>query len=295
MMSDEQIKYAQACMYKRQGLSLDKIASLIGYKAKSAVVKLLARGDQARWRKTIENTPPPENETTQPVLQPVQPNPQPSTVSAVQPENIQRTNNTIENVKESGKKVKKCSGRQFAKIVDASYTIIQEYVRDGKITAVDPVTKEIIIDDAIPQFQLWYNEDYRTRQRARKNADQKEQSSPEGEAAPADSTWDGGEIGDNISYKEALRVGEILKARARQLEVDQKSGTLLEKAIVDRQLALAGIEIRKAFERLPMQSIDAILAATTRDQAVYALEDAIRNVLESMDETIDKAIRNLEA
>lgn len=102
--------------------------------------------------------------------------------------------------------------------------------------------------------------------------------------------WNGGEVPKTAVYPEALRIKMILDAEEKRLKNEELSRQLVRKVEVDRQMMVAGIEVRKVFERLPVQVVDAVLASRGRVEAIAVLEDAVSEALEKMVENIERAL-----
>jgi len=102
--------------------------------------------------------------------------------------------------------------------------------------------------------------------------------------------WEGGEIPNDIKFAEALRIERIQMARHKMMQADELEGLLVRKALVQRQLIVAGIEVRKAIERFPTTVIDKVLSAKNRTAALKVLDDAVTELLETLQERITTAI-----
>ena len=71
----------------------------------------------------------------------------------------------------------------------------------------------------------------------------------------------------------------VLRVLAKQLEVDEKTGTLIKRKEVETALFVVGQEIRLRVEAIPSRVIDSILAAPTRADAVLILNKEINSAL----------------
>jgi hypothetical protein len=112
---------------------------------------------------------------------------------------------------------------------------------------------------------------------------------------------DGGEPDDRFYFKEgrldfneAQRVWMANKARQERIKADKLEGTLVERDAVNKQLTVAGMELRKEIERLPVKCVDAVRAAKTRQEAIMAMEDEIMKMLEAMPGIIENALKPTE-
>jgi len=103
--------------------------------------------------------------------------------------------------------------------------------------------------------------------------------------------WTGGEVPTNIPYKEALRIDQILKAEQTRIKNDELMGQLVRKDDIKGQLAIAGMEIRKLFERFPAAVIDDILGAKDRADALRVFDNKVLELLGLMGPTIEAAIK----
>ncbi len=168
------------------------------------------------------------------------------------------------------------SQRQYAKKLDTSYTTIQNAIVAGKIVrGWDKVAKKIEVAVADEEFgndfmQLQLNKPGRK----------------EGKPAAATEL----KLDAATSYSDARRINEILRAQNAELDLHERKRILLPKAEVDRQLQTAGIEIRKAFERLPASCIDQLLSANGRTEALRIFEDRVTTFLNEICQRIEEAL-----
>ena len=98
--------------------------------------------------------------------------------------------------------------------------------------------------------------------------------------------------GKKVDYSEAIRVKEYNEARYKKMRADELAGLLVRKMDVEKQLQVAGMELRKEIERLPTRCIDAVRGAVDRNDAIIVLEDAIVALLERMGGIIETALKN---
>ncbi len=102
--------------------------------------------------------------------------------------------------------------------------------------------------------------------------------------------WDGGPVPTGLNYKEALRVSEILKAENSRIKNDELIGLLVRKSDIEKQLFVAGLEMRKMFERFPQIVVDNVIGAKNRTEALRALDDGIVELLDKMTAAITAAL-----
>lgn len=100
--------------------------------------------------------------------------------------------------------------------------------------------------------------------------------------------------GKDITYTEAQRVYMANQARKAKLEADVMEGRLLDRETITKQLTVAGIEIRKEIERLPLKCVDAVRGAKTRQDGVMEMEDLINKMLDALPGIIENAIKQKE-
>jgi phage terminase Nu1 subunit (DNA packaging protein) len=88
---------------------------------------------------------------------------------------------------------------------------------------------------------------------------------------------------DNMSYKEAVRLEKVSKAKIAELELKEKEGTLVSKSFVFDQLFAFGNELRNALLSIPDREIDKIIVNhNDRTKAHTILYDAISKELEKL-------------
>jgi hypothetical protein len=104
--------------------------------------------------------------------------------------------------------------------------------------------------------------------------------------------WDGkGDIPDNVKFPEALRIERIEMARTKKLQREELEGLLVRKSEVDKQLLIAGIEIRNLIQRFPQAIVDAVLGAKNRHEALKEMEDGTIELLSKIGVAIATAIK----
>ena len=97
-----------------------------------------------------------------------------------------------------------------------------------------------------------------------------------------------------LDFNEAQRVWMLHKARQERMKADKLEGTLVEREAVNKQLMIAGMELRKEIERVPVKCVDAVRSAKTRNEAIIAMEDVITKMLEGMPAIIENALKITE-
>ena len=100
--------------------------------------------------------------------------------------------------------------------------------------------------------------------------------------AEAEPTEDSGQK-RKLTYAEAQLQEQVAKARLRELELEEKEGSLVQRAIVNDQLFAFGQELRNALLAIPDRVIDQIIAESgTRAKAHATLYEAIASELEKL-------------
>ena len=206
----------------------------------------------------------------------------------------------------------KLSIRDYAKTVGCSHTAVRKAIDEGKITAAAwdgeyifnkeaadrefldlynaTITKQgfvpapVVAVPVVAPAPSTVHSDEITELR---NALAAERGK---EAKGAGFKWNGGPVPTDLEYKEAIRVSQILMAESQRVKNDEQIGHLVRKIDVDKQLQVAGIEIRKTLERLPVRVVDTVLAAKNRTEALQLMEDEIRKTLESLEYLIKAAL-----
>lgn len=86
-----------------------------------------------------------------------------------------------------------------------------------------------------------------------------------------------------ISYEDAQLQEKIAKARLAELELLEKEGVLMQKAVVDSELFAAAQEIRNALLVIPDRIIDQVIAESgNRNKAHGIIYNAIADELEKL-------------
>jgi hypothetical protein len=98
--------------------------------------------------------------------------------------------------------------------------------------------------------------------------------------------------GVKVDLIEAVRVKEYNEARYKKMRADELAGLLIRKSDVEKQLQVAGMELRKEIERLPNKCIDDVRGAKDRNEAIIVMEDIISDMLERMGDIIETALKN---
>lgn len=98
--------------------------------------------------------------------------------------------------------------------------------------------------------------------------------------------------GKKVELLEAVRVKEYNEARYKKMRADELAGILVRKADIEKQLQVAGMELRKEIERLPIKLVDKMRGARDRNEAIMVAEDEIMEMLERMPQIIENALKN---
>jgi excisionase family DNA binding protein len=93
----------------------------------------------------------------------------------------------------------------------------------------------------------------------------------------------------NKAQSDALNAA--IKAEMAQLELDEKRGTLVQRAQIDAALFEVGQQFRMAVMALPDRVIDSIYSAEDRDEAHQILAEAIAQMLENLADPV-QAVSN---
>jgi hypothetical protein len=90
------------------------------------------------------------------------------------------------------------------------------------------------------------------------------------------------DIKENETFNEALRKERIYKAKILKLQFHEKEGELVNKGDINKQLFELGKQVRIVFEALPNTTIDNILSANTRSEALLIFKKSINDALQKM-------------
>lgn len=183
--------------------------------------------------------------------------------------------------------------REYGRRRGCSDTAVRKAINAGKIiegVARDKRGKVLGINEEIANAEWAMNHDP-MKERVTQNGEASARFlEPETNAEPnpqpkqqGKSTGYSGAANEN-SLAAAKRVQALYKAKLSELEYKQKSGKLVDKQEVYKQLYGAGQELRQAFQTIPDRFIDDILAATNRNEAHQILFNAIADVLEGLAE-----------
>lgn len=91
-------------------------------------------------------------------------------------------------------------------------------------------------------------------------------------------------LNERTTYEEAVRLQAVFSAQDRALELNKKKGLLVSKSDVDKQLFVAGQEIRKALESMPDRVVDSIRASEDRASGIKIMQEAIFEILTKLSE-----------
>ena len=86
----------------------------------------------------------------------------------------------------------------------------------------------------------------------------------------------------NMSYEEAQPREKGAKAKFAELELQEKEGALVERALVEAQLFAAGKELRDALLAIPDRIADIVMAAGDRTTVYNTIYDAIAAELQKL-------------
>ena len=86
----------------------------------------------------------------------------------------------------------------------------------------------------------------------------------------------------NMSYEEAQLREKVAKAKFAELELQEKEGALVERALVEAQLFAAGKELRDALLAIPDRIADIVMAAGDRTTVYNTIYDAIAAELQKL-------------
>lgn len=97
---------------------------------------------------------------------------------------------------------------------------------------------------------------------------------------------------NSMSYKEAVRVERVAKAKIAELELKEKEGSLVKKSIVYDRLFTFGQEIRNSLLAIPDRITDNIIAvAGNRTKTLNLIYDAIAAELEKLSDINDRTLK----
>jgi phage terminase Nu1 subunit (DNA packaging protein) len=92
-------------------------------------------------------------------------------------------------------------------------------------------------------------------------------------------------VQNDVDMNAARKAEAVYRAKLKQLEYEEKSGKLVNKQEVYRELFAVGKEIRTALLAVPDRVIDNLLASTSRNEAHSLLYKSISEILEVLADT----------
>lgn len=111
-----------------------------------------------------------------------------------------------------------------------------------------------------------------------------------GEAAGSSIPEDSVATRSGSSIADAKRAQAILKAKLLDIELKEKQGKLVDKALVYQSLFAAGQEVRAAILAVPDRIIDTLMACDTRNEAHTMLLGALIDALETVSDMEGKDV-----
>lgn len=97
-------------------------------------------------------------------------------------------------------------------------------------------------------------------------------------------------LSNDISFTEARRINEILRAKLLYLEYEEEKKKLVNKEDINKQLFALGQQIKSALMSIPDRCIDNILASKGRADAHMLLTNELHNALEGFINTSTKGL-----
>lgn len=89
-------------------------------------------------------------------------------------------------------------------------------------------------------------------------------------------------IHPDLSYAETERRKSILQLCTDRIKLEELHGSLVRKEAIDKALYAYGSQIKRGFLAIPARTIDAILAADTKVEAINILTEEINSALEKL-------------
>lgn len=184
----------------------------------------------------------------------------------------------------------------YAQKLGCTHTAINKAIREKKINkGYDPVSKKIIVEIADKEFGMAFKERRDAKGKLKGNRDNGIEFNNTNE--PTDENinkWDGGDIPNNVTYAEALRIQAIIKARREQVSYLEELGALVDKEQIAQQLYVAGSAIRKLIERWGLVLVDGMREAESRDDALDFYERESRKLLNTIEKSIEEKLSKQE-
>ncbi|MGZ5302526.1 MAG: hypothetical protein ACXWDO_00290 [Bacteroidia bacterium] len=193
-------------------------------------------------------------------------------------------------------KQEKISVREFARRIHVTEGAIRKAIDSGKITTgYDLKEKKIIFDKAYKEYGQIKTAPKAGHGISKKNVADKLESQPATgpNNSNADEDIEDEELGDmtydelikklkiyaGMSYKEALRRGEIINLAQNKIKLDELQGNLVKKAEVDKALFDLGSDLKTQLQNIPNRCISMLRSASTDVEATNILTYEINQVL----------------
>lgn len=163
--------------------------------------------------------------------------------------------------------------RQFAREMGVSHTAINKAIKQGRIIEGHKKGLGIIREIAEQEY--------------RDNTEPGKGRPPASKSRPRDGG--GGEVRRELpptedSFAHAKKAKMVYEAQIKKLEFEEKSGRLVDKSIVYKELFAAGKELRISLLAIPDRIIDNLMACGTRNEAHAML---LKELTESLEEFAD--------
>jgi hypothetical protein len=169
------------------------------------------------------------------------------------------------------------SQREYARRLGVSNELVSRAIKEGKISSKgwDAKAGKIVFEIANREWGVLY---------IKQDATEALIQQPEGmPPVPAE------EVSTPIisltpstTFAEATRVEKLMSAKLKTLDVQERTGELVSKEHVYKELFAFGQQIRTSILAVPDRFIDNILAAPNRGEAHIVLTSALHEVLESL-------------
>jgi len=166
--------------------------------------------------------------------------------------------------------LQRLSQRKYAEMLGVSNNAISKAIQEGRIAkGWDDIAKKIIVPIANREYGYKYG------------AIVGEEMNPPTLGGRQDGPVT---LNERTTYEEAVRLQAVFSAQDRALELNKKKGLLVAKSEVDKQMFVAGQEIRKALESMPDRVVDSIRASENRAAGIRIMQDAIFEILTKLSE-----------
>lgn len=190
---------------------------------------------------------------------------------------------------------KPISIREFGRIHGLMDTSIQNYIKKGYILNQNiPINKKngrpgIIRSGAEKDLSENFKKDWSKAGLVYKEKNSEVKGKDEKKDKPADTKTDDNDFDIVVSNTDNLvdvrKKLEQVKLKSTLLDLKKKQGDLIPKAEVYKSLYEKADEIKLAFQAIPAQTIDNIMASRTRNEAMLILSEKIDEVLIKLSNT----------